>query len=51
MEEWCSGLLVYWYIGEILGIGEHFEVGVLEYIHCCDHLIISKLGALFFLKV
>ena len=27
------------------------EVGGLESIHCCGHLIISKLGALFCLKV
>ena len=52
MEEWCSGILVYWCIGEILGIGEALHrVGVLEYIHCCGHLIISKLGALFCLEV
>ena len=27
MEEWCTGILVYCYIGEILGIGEALRSG------------------------
>ena len=46
--------MVYLYIGVLvkyLVLVKHFEVGGLEYIHCCGHLIILKIGALFCLKV